>query len=82
MNESLNSDLEKLTEEVLASYAGDKRMRRIDEEFLPSRSRIVEILDQIRQLLFPGYFGLKKLTRENVKFHVGNLLSRIGWDLA
>jgi serine O-acetyltransferase len=81
MNEALNSDLERLIKDVLASYESDERTQRIGEEFLPSRSRIVEILDQVRGLLFPGYFGDKKLTRENVKFHVGNLLSKLGADL-
>ena len=82
MNDSPNRDLEKLTRDILASYDSDERTQRIGEEFLPSRSRIVEILNEISQLLFPGYFGQKKLTAENVKFHVGSLLSRLGSDLA
>ena len=82
MNDTVRTNLESLTEKILASYESDQRTRRTGEEFLPSRSRIVELLDLIRQLLFPGYFGQKKLTQENVKFHVGNLLSRVGGELA
>ena len=81
MNEQLNSELERLTDEILASYASDGRTHRIGETFLPSRENIVNILQEIRQLLFPGLFGLKKLTQENVKFHVGSLLARLGDDL-
>ena len=81
MDEPLNSDLDALTNEILASYEGEKRTRRIGERFLPSRSTIVDILDQTRQLLFPGYFGQKQLTRQNVKFHVGSLLIRLAGDL-
>jgi serine O-acetyltransferase len=42
----------------------------------------VEILAEVRQLVFPGYFGSKQLTAENVPYHVGNLLSRLSDDLA
>lgn len=78
----LNKNIERLTDRIVASYSTDERTQRIGFTFLPSRSRIVEIIDEIRQLLFPGYFGHKALTSENVKYHVGNLLIRLGEDLA
>jgi len=81
-NEAVNRSLKELTDAVLASYAAEERTRRIGETFLPSRSRIVELLDLTRQLLFPGFFGHKVLTKENVGYHVGNLLVRLGADLA
>lgn len=81
MNEPLNGDLERLTRDILASYDADARTHRIGQAFLPSRERIVSVLNEIWQLLFPGYYGQKKLTKENVPFHVGNLLARIGDDL-
>jgi len=81
MNQVLNSELEKLTDAILASYDSEPRTRRIDDAFLPSRDRIVELIEEIRQLLFPGFFSQKVLTRENVKFHVGSLLEQIGTHL-
>jgi serine O-acetyltransferase len=81
MNSHLNEKLEQLTKSILASYDSDERTRRIGLMFLPSRSKIVEILDSTRQLLFPGFFGAKHLTPQNVSYHVGNLLVRLGADL-
>ncbi|MGA2265477.1 MAG: serine O-acetyltransferase [Phycisphaerae bacterium] len=78
----LNQNLDKLIEEILASYREDRRTQRIGQRFLPSRGRIVEMLDEIRQVLFPGYFGLKALTEENIRYHLGNLLLRLGGELA
>jgi serine O-acetyltransferase len=78
----MDSDLDKLTQEILDSYAADKRTQRIGERALPSRGRIVEIVGQLRELLFPGYFGAKELTEENVRYHLGNLLVRLEADLA
>ena len=82
MNEFDNNDLEKLTADVLASYDKELKIRRIGETFLPSRSKIVEILEQVRRLLFPGYFGHKKLTQQNVRYHVGNLLVKLADELS
>jgi serine O-acetyltransferase len=82
MNEALNGDLERLTDAILASYASDARTQRIGETFLPSRENIVVILQEIRQLLFPGLFGSKKLTPANVKFQVGSLLVHLGEAMA
>ncbi len=81
MNHNLDKDLQKLTEQIVASYAAEQRTERIGLTFMPSRSRIVEILSEIRQLLFPGFFGDKVLTQQNVSYHVGNLLVRLGADL-
>lgn len=81
MNASLNGDLEKLTDEIVASYDADDRTQRIGREFLPSQEKIVQVLMQIRQALFPGYFGPAGLTRENVKFTIGSLLMKLGEEL-
>jgi serine O-acetyltransferase len=82
MEDILDRNLDKLIGEILASYRADDRTQRVGQRFLPSRGRIVEMLEEIRQLLFPGYFGRKALTEENVKYHVGSLLPRLGEDLA
>ncbi len=81
MNDSLNKNLEQLTSDILASYATLDTTQRIGETFLPSRSRIVDVLNDIRQLLFPGFFGHKELTAENIRYHVGNLLIHAGAEL-
>ncbi len=82
MGKRKQKPLEKLTEAVLDSYSQDRRTQRVGHAFLPSRQNIVGILQEMRQLLFPGYFGQQDLTEENVRFHVGNLLARIKRDLA
>jgi len=80
-NDLLNESLQELAEAVLDSYAAEETTRRIGHTALPSRGKIVEVLHELRQLLFPGYFGDKALTRESVRFHVGDLLARLGADL-
>ena len=73
--------LERLTAGVLASYDADHRTQRIGRAFLPSRRKIEALLAQIRELLYPGYFGTQKLSRRELGYHVGNLLAGLRDDL-
>lgn len=41
---------------------------------LPSRDKISEIVEEIRAVIFPGYFGRSELNRSNICFHVGSTL--------
>jgi serine O-acetyltransferase len=75
------AELDSITHDILTSYARDDATQRIGEQFLPSWQRIVDILQEIRRVLFPGFFGQKELSQENIKFHVGNLLARIDQEL-
>jgi serine O-acetyltransferase len=44
---------------------------------LPSRNSIIDIVEQLRSVLFPGYFGTSELDGDNVYFHVGATLDSI-----
>jgi len=68
----------KLVDKIVASYHSDDRTRHIDRAFFPSRSEIVKIIQLLLELAYPGYYGRQNLTQHNVRFHVGELLPRIG----
>ena len=82
MNAKFEKHLEGLTTKLQDSYKKHKHIQRIGEACLPSHEKIVEVVEEIRRLLFPGYFGHKELTSQNLKFHIGNLLARTGRELA
>ena len=42
---------------------------------------IIKICDMVRQILFPGYFEYKKLKSATVRYHVGELLENIEYEL-
>ncbi len=81
MKRKASNQLDKLTEAVVASYRSDERTQRIGSDFLPSRDAIVEVIGELRELLFPGYFGSLAQTGQNVRYHVGDLLDRLGKKL-
>jgi serine O-acetyltransferase len=67
--------LEALTAELLQSYLKDVRARRISHRYLPSREAIVEILESVLDLMYPGYFGRRDLNSENLGAHIADLVS-------
>ncbi len=77
----IGDQLPQLVDSLVASYNGDERTRHIDRAFLPSRGEIVEVMDLLLELAYPGYFGRQNLNQHNVKFHVGELLPRLGEKL-
>ncbi|MEJ2108883.1 MAG: serine acetyltransferase [Acidobacteriota bacterium] len=48
---------------------------------LPSRSNCVDIMHQLRSVLFPGFFQLYEYSEERIGFHVGAMMDRISINL-
>ncbi len=78
----MHNRIQDITQKILAGCDKEGRTRRIGEEFLPSRSRIVALLEDLFKVLFPGFFGRKKLLRETLDTHVGRLLADLAADLS
>jgi serine O-acetyltransferase len=62
---------------LLDSYLGDERGRRIAHRYLPSREAIVEILNSVLDLMYPGYFGRQDLNRGNLGAHVETMVAKL-----
>ena len=69
--------LERVSEELLESYLGDERARRISRRYLPSREAIAHILQSVLDLMYPGYFGRGDLSRENLGDYVAQALGEL-----
>jgi serine O-acetyltransferase len=69
--------LDRLTGELLDSYLSDERARRISQRYLPSREAIVEILNAVLDLMYPGYFGRQDLNADNLSAHIDQMLASL-----
>jgi len=67
----------RLSEALLYSYLHDPRARRISRRYFPSRDAIVEILELLLDLMYPGYFGRRDLDERNLGEYVESLLNDI-----
>jgi serine O-acetyltransferase len=44
---------------------------------LPSRDEVVQLVELLRSVLFPGFFGNRDVTEESLDFHLGATLHRV-----
>jgi serine O-acetyltransferase len=44
---------------------------------LPSATALAQMIEDLRSVLFPGYFGAPATTHEGVRFHIGATLDRV-----
>jgi serine O-acetyltransferase len=66
--------IEELSGELVDSYLRDERARRISQRYLPSREAIVEILNAVLELMYPGYFGRQDLNADNLSASVEQMI--------
>jgi serine O-acetyltransferase len=69
--------LDRLSGELLESYLGDERARRLARRYLPSREAIAEILKSVLDLMYPGYFGRRDLTEDNLAAYIAQSLAEL-----
>lgn len=79
--ETMEYKTEKLVNAILESYGSYDLTNRIDEENIPNKNIIIEVVEKIRRVLFPGYFDNSKARSEYIKFLVGEQLEFIQYNL-
>lgn len=70
----LNQRLPVVVEAIVQSVMANAGMHHLNRVLLPDREVIIECLRLLRQMIFPGYFGKRGLTSENVPFRMGELV--------
>lgn len=73
----LKESLPSITEEIVATYTECSRTSHLGHRALPSREAIVDILTDLMDVLFPGYWRRQNLHIGNVEYHVGDLIDRL-----
>lgn len=74
--------MEKLISEITHTYKGDYGINFIDVSNLPLQQKILEILDLLTEVLFPGYTGKRTVTKSNINFILGDILCQVYTELS
>ena len=76
--ESLNRFKEQLpdiTENIIESCYDKTCYTHIDYEPIPSEGYVVDIINKLKEILFPGYFTREKIDPVNLKYYMGQTVS-------
>jgi serine O-acetyltransferase len=70
----LKEGLPEITEALVATYTECRYINHLGHKPLPSRETIVEILTDLMDILYPGYWRRQNLHIGNVEYHVGDVI--------
>ena len=65
--------VQRLTDSILS----EPRTRHLQRTYLPDRETVSELVEDLRDLMFPGFYRRRGLTEENIELHVQELVARV-----
>ena len=73
----LKESLSAITERIVETYEECGAIHHLDHYPLPSYREVVEIMADLREILYPGYGRRQNLHMGNVVYHVGGLIDSL-----
>ncbi len=68
---SYKARLPEIADDIIESCSDRECYTHIDYEPIPSKEGVIDILNRLREILFPGYFSRGKVDPVNLKYAVG-----------
>lgn len=62
---------------LVDSVLAEPRTKHLGTTLLPNKGAVEEIVELVRTLMFPGYFGRRGLTEQTIGLHIEELVSQI-----
>jgi serine O-acetyltransferase len=66
-----------LVEDIISNYETIGGMDHLEGKDLPSKKVVIEVLEDLFTILFPGYLGKEGITKVNIKYFLGNTLASV-----
>ena len=73
----LKEGLPEITEALVATYTECRYINHLGHKPLPSREAVVEILADLMDILYPGYWRRQNLHIGNVEYYVGDVIDAL-----
>ena len=73
--DKFKNQLLEVTEEIIDGCSDTECYTHIDYEPIPSVESAIEILDRLKEIIFPGYFSRSRLNPVNLKYSMGQSVS-------
>lgn len=81
MDKAFKEVMDTLVGDILESYGRYPQICSIDADHRLNKDIIIDILEEIRSVVFPGFFEVKNLNSGSIEYHVGELLEDIHYRL-
>lgn len=82
MDKSDEARIASIVTKLVSNYEAMKGELAFDNSYRLNRSVVIECIEKLRQLLFPGYFGKKNIEPAFVAYRTGELIEELCFELA
>lgn len=69
--------LPQLVDKIMRNYEIFGDMQHLEGKDLPSKKSVIEILEELLSIFFPGYLGKTEITKSNIKYFLGSTLASV-----
>ena len=77
--DAVDVDLHRIVDEL--TDASDRLARNLSRRGndlpLPARDTIIEIVEGLRSVLFPGYYGVSEVNADSMRYHIGSTINHL-----
>lgn len=73
--------LDTVIDDIVESYQKHNDISKVDTIRQPDKTIIIDILERLQDIIFPGFFGRKGLKSDYVKYYLGDQIQIIYNDL-
>jgi serine O-acetyltransferase len=81
MEKVTHNGFQSIVKSLIKSYNGGVLNAAAEEAFQLNRSIIIGVIEKLRELIFPGYFGKKYLSADFLEYHTGELVEEVIFEL-
>jgi serine O-acetyltransferase len=80
--EGYRSQLPAVIEEIIGSITGERSISHFNSALIPSKESVIEILEELKDLLFPGYYRKQEIHTYSLSYQIGSGVNRVFENLA
>ena len=80
--EGYRSQLPQVIGEIIGSIQGERSISHFNSALIPSKESVTEILEDLKDLLFPGYYRKQEIDAYSLTYQIGNGVNRVFENLA
>ena len=73
----LRERLPAIAEKIIDNCDDEACYTHVDFEPIPSKQSVIEIIDKLKEVLFPGYFTREKIDPVNIRYYLGQTVSEL-----
>ena len=77
----IEEKIEGIVDAILADYGNGRDIDRMEQSTHPDKETVIEIIEKLRRILFPGYFKEKNYKIYNARHHLSVLIEDVMYHL-